>query len=222
MTPRIHGLNRSRSYFAFTFVLLASCTSTRMSSSPRNFYFAEGDTLYITGFNTGQASLREQAEPAMSNAMSGLKGVNVVDSYEYRKLLFRAGSAELMQVNAAQSIAKLKELKRHGYILQATIVASSDENSLLSFTPQQLGQRAGDFNDPWIEFRFDIYHIQSATKVLTSVARVRNNSIIVGETGDTDIGINRGINERNCIHELNKALKKLKKVCRVAPTSTHL
>jgi hypothetical protein len=190
---------------------LFSCSSAKVNSNPRNLYFSQQDTIIISGLKNSPSMFIDFANQQMESAFQECDVKKVLGTYAYQDVLIRKAGIQDLNISTQESMEQLSRLGLTGYIIDAEILSANNENSLVTFTPKEATSQV--VPDPWIKFQFTIYHINTKSKALTAEIRVQNSSIIVGENVDENIGINKGLNNKNPTAEFNKALRKLRKVC---------
>jgi hypothetical protein len=152
----------------------------------------------------------------MDKAFSRCRVSKIFNSYAFRDLVVRKTAHEPLDLAKPETLTELKNQKITGYVFDVEVISKDDANSLVMFIPNELNPHQSNqrtISDPWIKFRFRIYHVNTKAKVLQADIRVKSTTFIVGKNVDEDIGINRGLNTKSPTHEFQKALKKLTKIC---------
>lgn len=206
-------MKRSLQFVAFVAGLacVAGCSSTRINSNPKNLYFSKADTLIIAGMRNARPSFHDAAQQEFERAFAVCDISKLVTGYQWQDLLIRKAARQTLDLHDAGSLRLLNELGITGYVIEGEIISLNNNNSLVNYIPHDPTRAAQP--DPFVTFRFRIYHVRSKAVVLKADVKVKSNSVIVGENVDTDIGVNRGIDENQPTHELRKSLKKLVKMC---------
>ena len=196
---------------------LFSCSSVKVASSPQQIFFTENDTLLILGFTAGESHFASLAQQQMDNAFLKCGLSKVIGSFALRDSLVRKMARQNFDMGTREFLDLLKKLKLTGYVVDAAVLSYSDENSIITFSPNNEANnyltRPVPF-DPWITFRFRIHHVNTNALVFRADITVKSNTFIVGQNVDEDIGLTKGLNAKVPIHEFRKALRKLTKRCK--------